>query len=253
MLSGPRASWRSGARSRSRRRFLGAHALPPEANGDKDRYIGQVCEMIPALARERLADAVDAFCEGIAFSPEQTARVFAAAKAAELPVKLHADQLSNLHGAKPWQPSSARCPQIISNTPTRRAPPRWHDAGTVAVLLPGAFYVLRETATCRRSRHSAAIGVAIAIATDSNPGTSPLTSLLTRHEHGGDAVPADGRRSALPASRARRRARSGGLARPARSKRAKWCDLAIWDVEAPAELVYRIGFNPLHARVWRGE
>src|SRR5215470_17930701 len=136
--------------------FLGAHALPPEAEGDKDRYIDQVCAMIPVLAQARLVDAVDAFCEGIAFSPAQTARVFAAARAAGLPVKLHADQLE--YTDEDGVASMAK-------------------AGTVAVLLPGAFYVLREKQVppieaLRRHR------VPIALATDCNPGTSPVTSLL---------------------------------------------------------------------------
>ena len=155
--------------------FLGAHALPPEAS-DKDTFIDDVIAMIPALAQEKLADAVDAFCEGIAFSPEQTARVFAAAKAAGLPVKLHADQLSNLHGARLAAEHGALSADHLEYTDEEGAA-AMARAGTVAVLLPGAFYVLREkqlppVEAFRRHK------VPLAIATDSNPGTSPITSLL---------------------------------------------------------------------------
>jgi imidazolonepropionase len=156
--------------------FLGAHALPPESNGDKDRYIEEVCTMIPDLARHKLANAVDAFCETIAFSPEQTARVFAAARAAGLPVKLHADQLSNLHGARLAAEHGALSADHLEYT-DQDGVAAMARAGTVAVLLPGAFYVLREKQippvdAFRRQR------VPLAIATDSNPGTSPITSLL---------------------------------------------------------------------------
>src|SRR3981081_614891 len=156
--------------------FLGAHALPPEADGDKERYIDEVCALIPAIARGRLADAVDAFCETIAFSPEQTARVFAAAQAAGLPVNRHAVQLSNLHGAKLAAEHGALSADHLEYT-DEDGVAAMARAGTVAVLLPGAFYVLREkqmppVAALRRH------GVPIAIATDSKPGTSPITSLL---------------------------------------------------------------------------
>ena len=125
--------------------FLGAHALPPEAAGDKDAYIGRVCgEMLPALAAEGLVDAVDAFCEGIAFSPEQTSRVFAAARAHGLPVKLHADQLSNGGGAALAAEHGALSADHLEHTDDRGAA-ALARAGTVAVLLPGAFYTLRET------------------------------------------------------------------------------------------------------------
>src|SRR5436190_11584500 len=123
--------------------FLGAHALPPEANGDKERYIDDVCAMIPVMARDKLADAVDAFCESIAFSTEQTARVFAAARGAGLPVKLHADQLSNLHGAKLAAEHGALSADHLEYTDDESAV-AMANSGTTAVLLPGAFYVLRE-------------------------------------------------------------------------------------------------------------
>ncbi len=229
--------------------FLGAHALPPEAQGDKERYIDEVCAMISALAHEKLADAVDAFCEGIAFSPAQTARVFAAARAAGLPVKLHADQLSNLGGAKLAAEYGALSADHLEYT-DEAGVAAMARAGTTAVLLPGAFYVLREkqappVEALRRQR------VPIAIATDSNPGTSPITSLLlimnmaaTLFRLTVDEVIAGVTREA---ARALGRLPEIGTLEP-----GKWCDLAIWEVERPAELAYRIGFNPLHARVRRG-
>ena len=229
--------------------FLGAHALPPEANGDKEQYIDEVCSMIPAIARERLADGVDAFCENIAFSPQQTARVFAAAQEAGLPVKLHADQLSNLHGAKLAAEHDALSADHLEYT-DKDGVAAMARSGTVAVLLPGAFYVLREKQVppvdeLRGQR------VPVAIATDCNPGTSPITSLLvvmnmaaTLFRLTVDEVVAGVTREA---ARALGRLGEIGTLEP-----GKWCDLAIWDIERPAELVYRIGFNPLHARVWRG-
>jgi imidazolonepropionase len=229
--------------------FLGAHALPPEAGGDKDRYIGEVCAMIPALAREGLADAVDAFCEGIAFSPEQTARVFAAAKAAGLPVKLHADQLSNLHGAKLAAEFGALSADHLEYT-DEDGVVAMAKAGTVAVLLPGAFYVLREkqvppVEAFRKHR------VPIAIATDSNPGTSPITSMLTIMNMAATLfrLTVDEAIAGVTSEAARALGRLGEVGTLEPGKR---CDLAIWDVERLAELVYRIGYNPLHARVWRG-
>ena len=135
--------------------FLGAHALPPEAKGDKDAYIDLVCdEMLPAVAAEGLADAVDGFCEGIAFSPEQMARVFDAARALGLPVKLHADQLSNL--AAPHLPRAigALSADHLEYTDEAGAA-AMAQAGTVAVLLPGAFYFIRETQEAAGRRCSA--------------------------------------------------------------------------------------------------
>jgi imidazolonepropionase len=228
--------------------FLGAHALPPEANGDKERYIDAVCAMLPTIARDKLADAVDAFCEGIAFSPAQTARVFAAAKAAGLPVKLHADQLSNLHGARLAAEYGALSADHLEYT-DEDGVAAMARAGTVAVLLPGAFYVLREKQlppvdAFRRHR------VPIAIATDSNPGTSPITSLLTILNMAATLFRLTVDEAIAGVTRDAARA-LGRLDRVGTLESGKFCDLAIWDVERPAELVYRIGFNPLHARVWR--
>jgi imidazolonepropionase len=227
--------------------FLGAHALPPEADGDKDRYIGEVCAMIPAMAG--LADAVDAFCEGIAFSPEQTTRVLAAAKVAGLPVKLHADQLSNLHGAKLAAAHGALSADHLEYT-DEAGVAAMARAGTVAVLLPGAFYVLREkqlppVEALRRLR------VPIAIATDSNPGTSPITSLLTIMNMAATLFRLTVEEAVAGVTREAARA-LGLLPTIGTIEPGKWCDLAIWDIARPAELAYRIGFNPLHTRVRRG-
>ena len=230
--------------------FLGAHALPAEANGDKDRYIDEVCEMIPAIARGKLADAVDAFCETIAFSPEQTARVFVAAQAAGLPVKLHADQLSNLHGARLAAEHGALSADHLEYT-GEDGVAAMARSGTVAVLLPGAFYVLREKqvppiASLRRH------GVPMAIATDSNPGTSPITSLLLTLNMAATLFGLTVEETIAAVTREAARA-LGKLGDIGTLERGKWCDLAIWDIERPAELTYRIGFNPLYARVRRGK
>ncbi|WMT75968.1 imidazolonepropionase [Bradyrhizobium sp. Ash2021] len=228
--------------------FLGAHALPPEYT-DKDRFIAAVCDMIPVIARDHLADAVDAFCEGIAFSPEQTARVFDAARAAGLAIKLHADQLSNLHGARLASEHGALSADHLEYTDEDGAI-AMAKAGTVAVLLPGAFYVLRETKMPPVEvfrRH----GVKIAIATDCNPGTSPLTSLLLTMNMGATLFRLTVDELIAGATREAARA-LGRLSDVGTLETGKWCNLAIWDIERPAELVYRIGFNPLFQRVWRG-
>lgn len=247
----------SAARELGRRRpvavrttFLGAHALPPEAEGDKDGYIDLVCrEMLPAVARAGLANAVDAFMEGIAFSRDQTARVFQVAKAFGLPVKLHADQLSNLGGAALAAEFSALSADHLEHT-DRVGVAAMAQAGTVAVLLPGAFYFLRE-ATKPPIELFRAHDVNIAIATDCNPGSSPLTSLLLAMNMGATLF-----RMTIPeclAGVTREAARAlGVLAESGTIETGKWCDLAIWDIERLAELVYRMGFNPLHSRVWRG-
>jgi imidazolonepropionase len=231
--------------------FLGAHALPPESNGDRDAYIDKVCtEMLPAVARERLADAVDAFCEGIAFSPEQTARVFDTAKALGLPVKLHADQLSNLHGAKLAAEHGALSADHLEYT-DHEGTAAMAKAGTVAVLLPGAFYTLRETKVppvAAFRQH----GVRMALATDCNPGTSPMTSLLLAMNMGATLFRMNVEECIAGVTREAARA-LGRLDDIGTLERGKSCDLAIWNIERPAELVYRLGFNPLHTRIWRGQ
>jgi imidazolonepropionase len=231
--------------------FLGAHALPPEANGDKDAFIDKVCrEMLPALTRDGLADAVDAFCEGIAFSPEQTARVFEAAKAQGLKIKLHADQLSNLHGAKLAAEYGALSADHLEYTDEEGAA-AMAKAGTVAVLLPGAFYMLRETQMPPVAAFRKA-GTRMALATDCNPGTSPLTSLLLTMNMGATLFRMNVEECLAGVTREAARA-LGRLDEIGTLEPGKSCDLAIWNIDRPAELVYRIGFNPLHARVWRGQ
>lgn len=231
--------------------FLGAHALPPEANGDKAAYIATVVdEMLPAVAGEGLADAVDAFCEGIAFSPDETARVFEAARTRGLPVKLHADQLSNLHGAALAARFGALSADHLEYTDGEGAA-AMAAAGTVAVLLPGAFYFIRETKKPPVELFRAA-GTRMALATDCNPGTSPLTSLLLTMNMGATLFRLTVEECIAGVTREAARA-LGRLGEVGTLEAGKWCDLAIWNVERPAELVYRIGFNPLHARVWRGK
>jgi imidazolonepropionase len=230
--------------------FLGAHALPPEADGDKDAYIANVVdEMLPAVAAEGLADAVDGFCEGIAFSPEQMAKVFDRAKALGLPVKLHADQLSNLHGAALAARYGALSADHLEYTDEAGAE-AMAKAGTVAVILPGAFYFIRETRKPPIEffrRH----GVPMAVATDCNPGSSPLTSLLLTMNMAATLFGMTVDECLVGVTR--NAAIALGLGGEVGSLEVgKSADLAIWDVERPAELVYRIGFNPLHARIWRG-
>jgi len=228
--------------------FLGAHALPPEANGDKTAYLDLVChKMIPAIAHHGLADAVDAFCEGIAFSPEETARVFAAAEKHGLPVKLHADQLTNLHGAKLAADHGALSADHLEYTDEEGAA-AMAKAGTVAVLLPGAFYFIRETKVPPVEafrRH----GTAMALATDANPGSSPLTSPLLAMNMGATLFRLTVAECLLGFTRNAARALGRddiGVLEPGRR-----ADLCLWSVERLAELVYRIGFNPLFAR-YRG-
>ena len=228
--------------------FLGAHALPPEADG-KDAYIDAVCAMLPLLAGEGLVDAVDAFCEGIAFSPAQTERVFAVARDLGLPVKLHADQLSNTGGAALAARWGALSADHLEHVDAAGAA-ALGEAGTVAVLLPGAFYMLRETQApdvdaLRRHR------VPIALATDCNPGTSPMTSLLLAMNMGATLFRLTVDECLAGVTREAARA-LGRLHEVGTLEAGKWCDLAIWDVERPAELVYRLGFNPLWRRVWHG-
>ena len=231
--------------------LLGAHALPPEAGGDKDGYVARVAdEMLPALAAEGLVDAVDGFCEGIAFSPEQIARVFDAAQALGLPVKLHADQLSNLGGAALAARYGALSADHLEHTDEAGAA-AMAAAGSVAVMLPGAFYFIRETKVPPVDlfrRH----GVPIAVATDGNPGTAPLTSLLLAMNMAATLFRMTVAECIAGATREAARA-LGLLGQTGTLEAGNWADLAIWDIESPAELVYRMGFNPLHVRIRRGQ
>jgi imidazolonepropionase len=230
--------------------LLAAHARPPEFAGRADDYIELVCsEMLPAIAAAGLADAVDAFCEGIAFTPAQTARVFDAAKALGLPVKLHADQLSDLGGAALAARHGALSADHLEYS-SEASVVAMAAAGTVAVLLPGAFYFLRETQrppieALRRHR------VPMAIATDCNPGSSPCTSPLLMLNMACTLfrlTPAE----AL-AGMTRVAAQALGLQHEVGQIRPGLrADFALWDIVRPAELAYAFGANPLRVRVQGG-
>ena len=234
---------------RIRTSFLGAHATPTEYRGRNADYIAEVC--LPALRAahaEGLVDAVDAFCEGIAFSPEELAPLFAAAQSLGLPVKLHAEQLSHSGGiALAAGLGALSCDHIeYASAEDAAAMAR---SGTVAVLLPGAFYAIRETQLPPVAAFRAA-GVPIALATDCNPGTSPLTSLLLTMNMGCTLF----RLTVEEALRAVtvNAARALGLTDTGRIAPGLRADLAVWDVETPADLVYRFGINPLHERIFGG-
>ncbi|MET0307628.1 MAG: imidazolonepropionase [Sphingomonas sp.] len=231
--------------------FLGAHAVPVEFKSDPDGYIDLVCgRMIPAVAAQGLADAVDAFCEGIGFSPAQVRRVFEAAQANGLHVKLHAEQLSNLHGAALAAEFGALSADHLEHL-DEAGVAAMATAGTVAVLLPGAFYFTREHLKPPVDLLRKA-GVPIAIATDCNPGTSPLTSPLLAMNMAATLFRLTVEECVAGMTREAARA-LGLLGEIGTLETGKACDLAIWDIEAPAELVYRMGFNPLHARIWGGQ
>lgn len=235
---------------RVQRTFLGAHALPPEYKDRADDYILLVCEnMMPTLHKNGLIDAVDAFCETIGFTPEQTEMVFRKAKSLGLPVKLHAEQLSNQNGAAltaQYKGLSADHLEYLDEDGVRAMA----DAGTVAVLLPGAFYFLRETQVPPIDlfrKHN----VPMAIATDCNPGSSPATSLLLMMN------------MACTLFRMTPEEALAGVTKNAAAALG-WndcgvldkdmaADFVLWDVDDPAELSYRFGANPCHAVVRAGE
>ena len=238
-------------RVRVRTTFLGAHAVPPEFAGDADGYIEEVCNvMLPAVAAEGLADAVDGFCEGIGFTPAQIERVFVKARELGLPVKLHAEQLSNLNGAALAAQFGALSADHLEYL-DEAGVAALAAAGSVAMLLPGAYYFCRETQLPPVDLLRAA-GVPIAVATDCNPGTSPLTSLLLAMNMAATCFRLTVAEClagvTLNAAKALGLQDECGSLEPGKS-----CDLALWNIEEPAELVYRMGANPLHARVWRGQ
>ncbi|HBF32498.1 imidazolonepropionase [Rhizobium sp.] len=231
--------------------YLGAHATPVEYKGRNGDFIREV--VLPGLTAahaEQLVDAVDGFCEGIAFSPDEMCVVFDAAQALGLPVKLHADQLSNLSGAALAADYGALSADHLEYTDAAGAK-AMAEAGTVAVLLPGAFYFIRETKKPPVDlfrQH----GTKMALATDNNPGTSPLTSLLLTMNMGATLFGMTVEECIAGVTREAARA-LGRLDDIGTLEAGKSADLAIWDISELSELVYRMGFNPLYARVWRGQ
>jgi len=230
--------------------FLGAHAVPPEYEGRAGDYTDFVClEALPAAHAEGLVDAVDGFCETIGFTTKQTEQLFVAARALDLPVKLHAEQLSDQGGAKlaaRYGALSADHLEFLSDDGVAAMA----AAGTVSVLLPGAFYFLRETKLppidAFRSR-----GVPIAIATDSNPGSSPVTSLLLMLNMACTLFRMTPEEALAGVTR--NAAQALGMAESHGTLAVgKAADFAIWDIERPAELAYRIGANPCHGVVRAG-
>jgi imidazolonepropionase len=229
--------------------FLGAHAVPAEYAGRADAYIEDVC--IPTLRvahTEGLVDAVDGFCEGIAFDTKQIARIFTVAKELGLPVKLHAEQLSNIGGtqlAAQYGALSADHVEYATDADAKALA----TAGTVAVVLPGAYYTLRETQAppIQAFRNH---GVPMALATDCNPGSSPLTSALLTMNMACTLF----RMTPLEAllGMTAHAAKALGELNRGRITATAPADLCVWDVEHPAELSYRIGFNPLHSRIFKG-
>ena len=229
--------------------FLGAHAIPPEYRGEADAYLTeQVLPALRAAHAEGLVDAVDGFCEGIAFSPAQMERVFEAARALGLPVKLHAEQLSNLHGAAlaaRFGALSADHLEYLDDAGVRAMT----ESGTVAVILPGAFYALRETQLppidlMRR------YGLRMAVATDCNPGTAPMTSICLAMNMACTLFRLTPEEALLGTTA--HAATALGLTDAGRIAPGFRADLAVWEARHPAELSYRIGATPLHSRIFGG-
>lgn len=229
--------------------FLGAHALPPEYKNQPDAYIDDVC--IPALYAahaEGLVDAVDGFCEGIAFNTEQIERVFVAARALGLPVKLHAEQLSNIGGTKLAAHNMAMSADHLEYATIDDAK-AMAKSGTAAVILPGAFYTLRET-QMPPIQAFRDCSVPMALASDCNPGSSPMTSLLLTMNMGCTLFRMTPLEALLGVTA--HAARALGMPDHGRIKPGARADLCIWNIAHPAELSYRIGFNALHARIFKG-
>ena len=231
--------------------FLGAHALPPEFAQQADAYIDAVVAMLPALHAEGLVDAVDAFCERIGFSLAQTERVFAAAKALGLPVKLHAEQLSDSQGAAlAARYGALSCDHLewLSEDGARAMA----HAGSVAVLLPGAFYFIRETRVPPVDLLRAQ-GVPMALSTDCNPGSSPCTSLLLMLSMGCTLFRLTPEEALAGVTR--HAARALGLSDRGTLQAGKRADLALWKIDHPTDLCYAFGHRTaagtLHAGQWR--
>jgi imidazolonepropionase len=230
--------------------LLAAHALPPEYREHRAAYVDLVCdEIVPAARREGLADAVDAFCEGIAFTPEETARVFAAAARHGLAVKLHADQLSDLGGAALAARHRALSADHLEHT-SATGISAMAASGTVAVLLPGAFYFLRETKMPPVAGLREA-GVPMAIATDLNPGSSPALSLLLMLNLACTLFRLTPEEALAGVTR--HGARALGLADRGVLAAGQRADFVLWDIERPADLAYWIGGNPCAGIVVGGE
>jgi imidazolonepropionase len=222
--------------------FLGAHAVPPEFEGRGGDYLDAVIAMLPEVKDSGLADAVDGFCETIAFSPAQTERLFAAARGRGLPVKLHADQLSDSGGAALAARHGALSADHLEYAGGDGIA-AMAKAGTVAVLLPGAYYFLRETKLPPIETFRQA-GVPIAIATDSNPGSAPVTSILLMLNMACTLFRLTPEEALLGATR--HSAKALGMAETHGTlEPGKAADFAVWDIDRPAALAYRIGFNPL--------
>jgi imidazolonepropionase len=232
---------------RVRTSYLAAHAVPAEYKGRADAYIDEiVLPGLDAAHADDLADAVDGFCEGIAFSPAQIARVFEKAKALGIPVKLHAEQLSNLSGAALAATYGALSADHLEYL-DQAGVEAMAKSGTMAVLLPGAFYFLREKQAPPVDALRKA-GVPIAIATDCNPGSSPMTSLLLTMNMASTLFRLTPEEALAGVTR--NAAQALGLADEIGTIEAgKRAELAVWDVKHPAELAYRIGFNPLNRMV----
>ncbi|MEM0949663.1 MAG: imidazolonepropionase [Pseudomonadota bacterium] len=228
--------------------FLGAHAVPPDANADE--YIDEVC--IPALRAahtEGLVDAVDGFCEGIAFDTDQIGRVFAVALSLGLPIKLHAEQLGESGGtrlAAQYGAQSADHLEYATDADARALA----SSGSVAVLLPGAFYTLRETKVPPVAAFRVH-GVPMAVATDMNPGSSPLNSLLLAMNMASTLFRLTPEEALLGVTV--NAARALGLTDRGTLARGQRADLAVWDASDPSELSYRIGVNPLYLRIKEGK
>jgi len=230
--------------------YLAAHATPVEYKGRNGDYITDI--VLPGMDKahaDGLIDAVDGFCEGIAFSVEEMRRVFDNAKKLGLPVKLHAEQLSDLGSAKMAASYGALSADHLEYLDAEGAA-AMAAAGTVAVLLPGAFYAINETQKppVQALRNA---GTKIAIATDSNPGTSPLTSLLLTMNMSATLFRLTVEECLAGATREGARA-LGLLHETGTLEVGKSADFAVWNIDSPAELVYRIGFNPIHARIFKG-